>query len=61
MNKDQVKGTVKEAVGHIQKKGGELIGNPTQQVKGLVKEAEGNAQKRLGDVKEAIKEQRQKR
>jgi len=61
MNKDQVKGVVKEAAGHIQKKGGELLGNPVQQVKGLVKEAEGSAQKHLGDVKEAIKDQRQKR
>ena len=60
MNKDQVKGVVKEASGHIQKKGGELLGNPGQQAKGLIKEAEGKSQKNLGDLKEAIKEQRQK-
>jgi uncharacterized protein YjbJ (UPF0337 family) len=56
MNKDQVKGTVKEAAGAIQKKVGDVIGNPSQQGKGLLKEAEGKAQKHLGNVKETIKD-----
>jgi uncharacterized protein YjbJ (UPF0337 family) len=54
MNKDQVKGVVKEAAGAIQKKSGEVLGNPTQQAKGLIKEVQGKAQKKLGDVKEAV-------
>jgi uncharacterized protein YjbJ (UPF0337 family) len=60
MNKDQVKGVVKEAAGMIQKKSGEVLGNPSQQGKGLLKEAEGKAQKHLGDIKEAIKDERKK-
>lgn len=60
MNKDQVKGTVKEAAGLIQKKSGEVVGNPSQQAKGLIKEAEGQAQKQIGDLKEAIKDQHKK-
>jgi uncharacterized protein YjbJ (UPF0337 family) len=60
MNKDQVKGTVKEAAGLIQKKGGEVVGNPSQQAKGQLKEAEGQTQKHIGDLKEAIKDQHKK-
>ena len=56
MNKDQVKGTVKEAAGKLQEKTGELIGNPTQQAKGMAKQVEGKAQHALGDVKEVAKD-----
>lgn len=56
MNKDQVKGVVKEATGTIQKKVGNVLGNPVQQGKGLLKEAEGKAQKQYGDIKEAVKD-----
>ncbi len=54
MNKDQVKGVVKDAAGKVQQKTGEAIGSTDQQVKGLVKQAEGKAQKAYGDVKEAL-------
>ena len=40
MNKDQVKGTVKEAAGAVQQKAGKLIGNPTQEAKGLATKLE---------------------
>jgi uncharacterized protein YjbJ (UPF0337 family) len=56
MNKDQVKGVVKEASGLIQKKTGEVLGNPSQQAKGMLKQVEGQIQKNIGDVKEAIKD-----
>ena len=55
MNKDQVKGAVKEVAGKIQKKAGEATGNIDQQSKGLLREAEGKVQKTMGDVKEIIK------
>jgi uncharacterized protein YjbJ (UPF0337 family) len=55
MNKDQVKGAIKEAVGKVQEKTGELLGSKTQQAKGLAKEAEGKALKAAGDVKAAVK------
>jgi uncharacterized protein YjbJ (UPF0337 family) len=55
MNKDQVKGTMKEAAGKVQQKTGELTGNQTQQVKGASKQVEGNVQKAYGDAKESLK------
>ena len=55
MNKDQVKGTLKEGAGKVQEKTGELVGSKSQQAKGLAKEAEGKAQKSVGDAKNAVK------
>jgi uncharacterized protein YjbJ (UPF0337 family) len=56
MNKDQVKGAVKDAAGKVQSKTGEIIGSPEQQGKGMAKQAEGKAQKRMGDAKEVLKD-----
>lgn len=55
MNKDQVKGAIKEAAGKVQTKAGEALGSNKQQVKGMAKQAEGKAQKAVGNVKEAGK------
>ncbi len=60
MNKDQVKGTVKDAAGKVQEKAGDLVGSTSQQAKGMQKQAEGKAQKQLGDVKEAVKDSARK-
>ncbi len=56
MNKDQVKGAVKDAAGKVQEKTGEIIGSKEQQAKGLAKQVEGKTQKSVGDVKEAVKD-----
>ena len=56
MNKDQLKGVIKEAAGKVQEKTGKLIGSATQQTKGLAKEVEGNAQKKVGDAKQALRD-----
>jgi uncharacterized protein YjbJ (UPF0337 family) len=56
MNKDQVKGAVKDAAGTVQEKAGQMTGSTTTQAKGLAKQAEGTAQKQVGDVKEAAKD-----
>ena len=56
MNSDQIKGTIKDAAGKVQRKAGELVGNPKQQVKGTLKQAEGKAQKAYGDTKDAMKD-----
>ena len=37
MNKDQVKGTVKEAAGKVQQKAGKMLGSCEQEAKGLAK------------------------
>jgi len=55
INKDQVKGATKEAVGVVQEAAGKLVGNKKQQAKGLVKQVEGEAQKAYGDAKESLK------
>ncbi|MGV8804912.1 MAG: CsbD family protein [Polaromonas sp.] len=56
MNKDQVKGALKEAAGKVQSKAGEIVGSTEQQAKGLVKQAEGKTQKNVGDAKEVLKD-----
>lgn len=53
MNKNQVKGEIKNLEGKGQEEAGKLVGNKEQQVKGLQKQVEGKAQKKLGDVKDA--------
>lgn len=56
MNKDQVKGTMKDAAGKVQEKTGQVIGSPEQQLKGDRKQIAGKTQKAVGDVKEAVKD-----
>lgn len=56
MNKDQVKGAVKDVAGKVQQKTGEAIGSTSQQVKGLAKQGEGKVQKNVGDAKEVLKD-----
>ena len=56
MNKDQVKGSIKEVAGKIQEKTGELTGSDKQQIKGMKNQVEGKIQKGIGDVKEAVDE-----
>jgi uncharacterized protein YjbJ (UPF0337 family) len=55
MNKDQVKGVGKDALGKVQEAAGQLTGNREQEAKGLVKQAEGKVQKAYGDAKGALK------
>lgn len=55
MNKSQVKGTVKDAVGKVQEEAGKLVGSKSQQAKGLEKQVEGTAEKKIGDVKQVVK------
>ena len=56
MNKDQVKGTVKDIAGKTQEQTGKLVGNKEQQAKGLLKQAEGKSEKKFGDAKEVVKD-----
>ena len=60
MNKDQVKGAVKEAAGKVQKNTGEAVGSTEQQAKGMAREAAGKTQKNLGDAKETLKNSNRK-
>lgn len=56
MNSDQVKGNLKDAAGHVQRKLGEAVGSTDQQVKGAATQVEGKAQKAVGNVKEVFKD-----
>ena len=56
MNKDQVKGAVKDVAGKTQEAFGEAIGNPEQEAKGEARQVEGKVQKKVGDVKEGVKD-----
>ena len=56
MNKDQVKGTLKDAAGYVQETTGKVIGSNEQQLKGITKQVDGHTQKVVGDIKEAVKD-----
>lgn len=56
MNKDQVKGAVKDIAGKVQEKTGQVMGDKEQQVKGIVKQVEGKNQQTKGDAKEVLKD-----
>jgi uncharacterized protein YjbJ (UPF0337 family) len=55
MNKDQVKGHLKQAEGHVKEVAGKLVGNPTLEAKGKVEQAKGKVQSGVGDIKSAVK------
>ncbi len=56
INKDQVKGRVKEAEGKIKEVAGALVGNEKMEAKGKVKKNLGEAQARYGDIKHDVKD-----
>ncbi len=55
MNKDTIKGSIKEAAGKVQKEFGKAVDSPRHVVEGGAKEAEGKGQKAAGHIKDAIK------
>ena len=56
MNKDQLKGTAKDAAGKVQEKFGEATGSKEQEAKGEARQVEGKVQKGVGNVKEGVKD-----
>ncbi|HEX2827311.1 MAG TPA: CsbD family protein [Burkholderiales bacterium] len=56
MNKEQVKGAVKDVAGKAQQEIGKLTGSEKQQIKGVANQAEGKIEKGVGNVKEAIED-----
>ncbi len=61
MNKDQMKGATKTAVGKAERATGKLVGSRKLEAKGIGKELEGKVQRRVGDVKAALKDSSKKR
>lgn len=56
MNKNQVKGAAKHAVGKAQESIGKMTGSKKQQAKGLAKQVAGKMEKGAGDIREDIKD-----
>jgi uncharacterized protein YjbJ (UPF0337 family) len=56
MNKDQVKGRLKEAQGAVKEVTGKMVGNKSLEQKGKVEKAIGKVQSGYGDIKEDIKD-----
>jgi uncharacterized protein YjbJ (UPF0337 family) len=56
MNKDQVKGRVKEGKGKVKEVAGKAMGNKTMETKGKVEKTAGKAQAAYGDLKEDIED-----
>lgn len=54
MNRDQVKGRMKEAGGKVQQKAGKAIGSPKQELKGAAKQVAGKVQKTAGDARDDV-------
>jgi uncharacterized protein YjbJ (UPF0337 family) len=55
MNKEQVKGSLKDAAGKVQQEAGKITGSKEQQAKGLAKQIDGKSEKAVGDVKSSLK------
>jgi uncharacterized protein YjbJ (UPF0337 family) len=53
MDKDRIKGKMKDVAGRVQRQAGEWTGNEEQQVKGAAKQAEGKVQNIAGRIKDA--------
>jgi uncharacterized protein YjbJ (UPF0337 family) len=55
MNKDQVKGKVKDIAGRIERQAGEWTGDEKKEAHGTMKQTEGKIQNAWGNVKDAGK------
>jgi len=55
MNKDQVKGGLKETKGTIKEVTGKIVGKKSLEQKGKVEKAVGQVQSGYGDLKEDLK------
>ena len=56
INKDQIKGRIKEAEGKVKEVAGKLVGNEDLEAKGKVQKNLGEAQAKFGDVKKDVKD-----
>jgi uncharacterized protein YjbJ (UPF0337 family) len=52
MNKNQVKGGMKEAAGKVQKEFGKAVDSPKHTIEGGMKEVAGKTQKTAGNIQE---------
>jgi uncharacterized protein YjbJ (UPF0337 family) len=55
MNKDQVKGRIKEVKGKVKEVSGKIVGNRTLEQKGKIGKAVGSVQAGYGDLKDNLR------
>ncbi|MBS0554846.1 MAG: CsbD family protein [Proteobacteria bacterium] len=60
MNKDQVKGRIKEAEGKMKEVAGKVVGNEKLEAEGKVQKIVGKVQANYGDLKEDVKDELKK-
>ena len=60
MDKDQVKGKLKDVGGRIERQAGEWTGDKDMQGEGAAKQVEGKVQNAFGNVKEAARNAKDK-
>jgi uncharacterized protein YjbJ (UPF0337 family) len=58
MNKNQVKGGMKEAAGKVQKEFGKAVDSPKHTIEGGMKEVGGKTQKAVGGMQEDSRKKR---
>lgn len=56
MDKDRIKGKMKDIAGRVERKAGELTGNKELEAEGADKQVEGKIQNTVGKVKDAAKD-----
>lgn len=56
MNRDQIKGKVKDAEGRVERQAGEWTDNTDAQIDGAKRQVEGKVQKMVGDIKDTSRE-----
>jgi CsbD-like. len=56
MNKDTIKGKMKDMKGRVERQAGEWTGDTESQIKGAGDQAEGKIQQGVGKVKDAAKD-----
>lgn len=54
MNKDQIKGAVKEVEGKVKEVTGKIVGNKRLETEGQIDKAAGKVQSAYGDLKDAV-------
>jgi uncharacterized protein YjbJ (UPF0337 family) len=60
MDKDEVKGKMKDIAGRVERQAGEWTGDKDAQAEGASKQAEGKVQNVVGKVKDALKRDKDK-
>lgn len=54
MNRDQIRGGLKDTAGKIQRKFGQLFGSNRLETRGVMTQAEGKTQEKTGDVTDTL-------